>query len=89
MKHSDIFQKQVYVTDMLSKFTSEIKVLSPIKILDHTCGFVIFERDGHKQAVETKSFISTYIRACGYKLKNGYTYELSDTLPLSLKKIKC
>ncbi len=89
MKHSDIFQKQIYITTMLQRFTSENKVLSPIKILDHTCGFVIFERDGLKQAIETKSFISTFIRACGYKLKNGHRYELSDTLPLKLKKVKC
>lgn len=88
MKHSDIWSKQVYVTEMLSRFTSEKKTLSPIKILDNTCGFVIFERDGEKQAITTKSFISTYIVACKYKLKNGFRYELSHTLPLKLKKVK-
>lgn len=70
MKKTDIFEGQVYETKMLSRFSSEKTTLSPIKILAHECGFVIFKRDGQKQAIHTKDFISTYIKACGYKLKN-------------------
>lgn len=88
MKSSEIWGKQIYVTEMLSRFTSETKTLSPIKVLDNTFGFIIFERDGEKQAVTAKSFISTYIVACKYKLKDGFRYELSNTLPLKLKKVK-
>lgn len=89
MKSADIWKGQLYVTDMVSRFTSETKVLSPIKILANVEGFIIFTRDGVKQALATKSFTSTYITACKYKLKQrGYKYELSDTLPLRLIKKK-
>jgi len=64
----EITRGQVYKTKMLSRFSSETKTLSPIKILAHVEGFVIFKRDNEKQAVETKSFISTYLKACKYKL---------------------
>lgn len=86
MKHSDIWQKQVYTTKMINRFKDGGDVLSPIYILDHTHGFVIFKRDEHKQAIQTKDFISTYIKACGYGLKKKQEYALSNTLPLKLVK---
>lgn len=70
MKSQDIFKGQVYITSMENRFSSNTKPLPPIKILAHEAGFVIFKRDGHKQAIETKSFISTFITACKYRLKN-------------------
>lgn len=70
MKANEIFKGQVYTTTMESRFTSETAPLSQIKILAHEAGFVIFKRDGIKQAVETSTFISTFIKACKYKLKN-------------------
>lgn len=56
-----------YTTKMLSRFDLDEKPLSPISILAHVEGFVIFRRDGHKLAIKTQSFIETYIEACEYK----------------------
>lgn len=70
MKAKDIFKGQTYTTTMDNRFSSKVEPLGPIKVLAHEAGFVIFKRDGVKQAVETSSFISTFIKACKYKLKN-------------------
>lgn len=69
MKAADIFKGQIYVTEMLNRFSSERKPLNPIKVLDNVEGFIIFKRDGVKQAVYANSFISVFIKACSYKLK--------------------
>lgn len=70
MKAAGIFKGQTYVTTMLNRFVSEKKVLSPIKVLAHVEGFVIFKRDEIRFAITAKNFIETYIKACKYKLKN-------------------
>lgn len=76
MKKTDIFKGQTYITDMISRFsTSGKENLPPIKVLAHEAGFVIFTRNGVSMAVKTKSFISTYIKACKYRLKNNKDFE--------------
>lgn len=88
MKRADIFKGQTFTTEVLSRFDIDNKPLSPITILAHVEGFVIFKRDNHKMAVETKSFISTYLTACKYRLKKKAIYQLSNDLPLRLIKAK-
>jgi hypothetical protein len=84
MKTSEIFKGQVYETKMLGRFTSETKVLSPIEVLANVEGFIIFKRDGIKEAFHDKYFISTFIKACKYRLKskdfeyNGYIVVWDD-----------
>lgn len=88
MKASDIWKGQTYLTDMPNRFISENKTLSPIKILAHEAGFIIFQRDAEKQAIKAKDFISIYITACKYRLKRRSAYVLSNELPLRLIKQK-
>lgn len=88
MKAQEIFKGQTYTTTMENRFSSKIEPLAPIKILAHVEGFVIFKRDGIKQAIETSSFISTFIKACKYALKKRIEYELATDLPLRLIKKK-
>ncbi len=72
----EITAGQRYLTETKARFTSENKTLSPITILAHVEGFVIFKRDNEKVAVKTEDFTSTYLNACKYFLDTAdYVYK--------------
>lgn len=63
---------------------------APITVMGVVKGWIVAAKPtGTPFLYSKKDFIDTFIKACKYTLKQPkYRYELSDTLPLKLIKIR-